>query len=199
MPTDPKSISTDPKSPKSNSRAPQPETARAPEPETASQAKPETHRLNGHGFSGFAARVSSAMGAGPAFLAAIIVIVVWAVTGPYFHFSDAWQLVINTSTTIITFLMVFLIQNTQNRDARALHLKLDEVIRALHTAHNEMIDIERLSDQELEHLTKHYEKIREASERRRLAGSQTVRGRGEGGEEEVAGRGEEPSRQKKAS
>ena len=196
MSTDPNSISTDPKSPKSNPRA--------PSPETASQAKQETRRPNGHGFSRFAACASSALGSSPAFLTAILVVILWGVTGPYFHFSDSWQLVINTSTTIITFLMVFLIQNTQNRDARALHLKLDEVIRALHTAHNEMIDIERLSDQELEHLAKHYEKIRQVSEHRRLTGSQTVRGsgeagEGEGGEEEVAGRVEEPNRQKKAS
>ena len=109
------------------------------------------------------------MGSSPMFSAALALIVIWGVTGPYFHFSDTWQLVINTATTVITFLMVFLIQNTQNRDARALHLKMDEVIRALHTARNEMIDIERLSDQELEHLSEHYEHIRKASEARKSA------------------------------
>jgi low affinity Fe/Cu permease len=82
------------------------------------------------------------------------------VLGPYFHYSDTWQLVINTATTIVTFLMVFLIQNTQNRDARALHLKMDEVIRATKLAHNEMINIEKLSDEELEELAKKFETIR---------------------------------------
>ena len=83
-----------------------------------------------------------------------------AVLGPYFHYSDTWQLVVNTATTIITFLMVFLIQNTQNRDARAIHLKLDEIIRSIQPARNEMIDIEKLSDEELEALSKKFEVIR---------------------------------------
>jgi low affinity Fe/Cu permease len=82
------------------------------------------------------------------FLIAVCSVVVWGLTGPYFHFSDSWQLIINTSTAIITFLMVFLIQNTQNRDARALQLKLDEIIRSIKPAHNEMINIEKLSDEE---------------------------------------------------
>ena len=90
----------------------------------------------------------------------MLVIIVWAVFGPYFHYSDTWQLVVNTATTIITFLMVFLIQNTQNRDARAIHLKLNEIIRSIQTAHNEMIDIENLSDEELATLSKKFEVIR---------------------------------------
>jgi low affinity Fe/Cu permease len=94
------------------------------------------------------------------FLIAVCSVVVWGLTGPYFHFSDSWQLIINTSTAIITFLMVFLIQNTQNRDARALQLKLDEIIRSIKPAHNEMINIEKLSDEELEELAKHYQQIR---------------------------------------
>src|SRR5438067_624221 len=85
----------------------------------------------------------------------------------FFHYSDTWQLVINTATTVITFLVVFLIQNTQNRDARALHLKLDEVIRAIRSARNEMISIEHLSDEELEGLTKHYDRLRAECEARR--------------------------------
>ena len=85
----------------------------------------------------------------------------WGLLGPHYHYSNTWQLVINTGTTIITFLMVFLIQNTQNRDARALHLKLDELIRSLHAAHNDMINIEKLSDEELAKLAKKYEAIRE--------------------------------------
>jgi low affinity Fe/Cu permease len=79
-----------------------------------------------HRFQAFAAKTAAVMGTRWAFLAALLIILVWAVTGPYFHYSDTWQLVINTATTVVTFLMVFLIQNTQNRDARAIHLKLDE-------------------------------------------------------------------------
>jgi len=95
------------------------------------------------------------------FASAILIMVIWGLTGPAFHYSDTWQLIINTATTVITFLIVFLIQNTQNRDARALHLKLDEVIRAIHSAHNEMINIEKLSDGELEQITRHYERLSE--------------------------------------
>jgi low affinity Fe/Cu permease len=94
-------------------------------------------------------------------------VVLWATLGPRFHYSDTWQLVINTGTTIVTFLMVFLIQNTQNRDARALHLKLDELIRSLHAAHNDMINIEKLSDAELAKLAKKYEAISKEFESRR--------------------------------
>jgi low affinity Fe/Cu permease len=93
-----------------------------------------------------------ATGTASAFLGATTIIFVWALTGPLFHFSDTWQLVINTSTTIVTFLMVFLIQNTQNRDGKALHLKLDELIRAVDGARNNLIDLDRLSDAELEEL-----------------------------------------------
>jgi low affinity Fe/Cu permease len=89
-----------------------------------------------------------------------IVIVVWAVVGPIFHYSDTWQLVINTGTTIVTFLMVFLIQNTQNRDARAINLKLNELIRAIDKARDQMIDIENLSDFELDELQATYETIK---------------------------------------
>jgi low affinity Fe/Cu permease len=101
------------------------------------------------------------------FLLALAGIIVWGATGPLFHFSDTWQLIVNTATTIVTFLMVFLIQNTQNRDARAIHLKLDEIIRSIHHAHNEMIDIEKLSDDELEGLAKQYERIREECDHRK--------------------------------
>src|SRR5438477_527909 len=80
------------------------------------------------------------------FLAALLVVLVWGATGPLFHFSDTWQLVINTGTTVVTFLMVFLIQNTQNRDNYALHLKLDELIRAVEGAHNSLLDIEELTE-----------------------------------------------------
>jgi len=98
-----------------------------------------------------------------------MVIVVWAAVGPIFHFSDTWQLVINTGTTIVTFLMVFLIQNTQNRDARAINLKLNELIRAIDKARNQMIDIENLSDLELDELHTNYENIKAEHSKRQLA------------------------------
>ncbi len=127
-------------------------------------SKPPTptaaNRDTNNSFSRFASKAAAFTGSSWVFLTAVGGVVAWGVTGPYFHYSDTWQLVINTSTTIITFLMVFLIQNTQNRDARALHLKLDEIIRSHHFAHNEMINIEKLSDAELEVLAHHYEQIR---------------------------------------
>lgn len=113
-------------------------------------------------FGRFAARASAWLGSKWAFAGAGAVIVVWALTGPVFHFSDTWQLVINTGTTIVTFLMVFLIQNTQNRDARAINLKLNELIRAIDKARDQMIDIENLSDLELDELQASYEKIKAA-------------------------------------
>ena len=118
-------------------------------------------------FGTMAAKAAGWVGSAWAFVFAVFTIILWGAAGPYFHYSDTWQLVINTATTVITFLVVFLIQNTQNRDARALHLKLDEVIRAIRSAHNEMISIEHLSDGELEGLTKHYERLRAECEARR--------------------------------
>lgn len=106
------------------------------------------------------------MGKPWAFLLATLSIVVWAVLGPTFGFSDTWQLVINTSTTIITFLMVFVIQNTQNRDTESLHLKLDELIRANRKARNEMINLEDLSDEELEKLHQDFRDLKEHYEDR---------------------------------
>ncbi len=97
-----------------------------------------------------------------------------ALTGPIFHYSDTWQLIINTGTTIVTFLMVFLIQNTQNRDARAIHLKLNELIHAVDKAKNQMIDVENLSDLELDELAKTYEKIRASAQDRRRARSRVA-------------------------
>ncbi len=107
-----------------------------------------------------ATTVAGWVGSPFAFVLAAFAVFVWGLLGPRHHYSDTWQLVINTGTTIVTFLMVFLIQNTQNRDARAIHLKLDELIRSVHSAHNEMIDIEKLSDEELGKLAKRYERIR---------------------------------------
>jgi low affinity Fe/Cu permease len=111
-------------------------------------------------FSRIATDTARWVGSPLAFLLACISVIIWGVLGPIYHYSDTWQLVINTATTILTFLIVFLIQNTQNRDAKALHLKLDEVIRSIHQAHNEMIDIENLSDKELDELKARYEQIR---------------------------------------
>jgi len=90
------------------------------------------------------------------FIIAVIIILIWAITGPLFKFSDTWQLVINTGTTIITFLMVFLIQNTQNRDTEAIQIKLDELIRAVANAHNALLDLEELDDAELDAIRKDY-------------------------------------------
>src|SRR5207247_7088096 len=98
-------------------------------------------------FRVFARHSSIALGTAWAFAGAVLVILVWVLTGPMFHFSDTWQLVINTATTIVTFLMVFLIQNTQNRDANAVQLKLDEVIRALTDARNQLVDMENIRGQ----------------------------------------------------
>jgi low affinity Fe/Cu permease len=121
----------------------------------------------GDRFGRFAAGASSWLGSKFAFLIAILVIVVWGVSGPVFHFSDTWQLVINTGTTIVTFMMVFLIQNTQNRDARAINLKLDELIRAIDKARDQMMNIEKLSDVDLDVLEDQFERIRAADKTRR--------------------------------
>lgn len=101
-----------------------------------------------------------------AFLLAMSVILVWAVSGPIFKFSDTWQLVINTGTTIVTFLMVFLIQNTQNRDAKAVNLKLDELIRAKRGARNTMVDLEDCTDEELDRIEAEFRRLRERASRR---------------------------------
>ena len=104
------------------------------------------------------------LGSAWAFSAAVLVILLWLVTGPVFHFSDTWQLIINTATTVITFLMVFLIQNTQNRDAKAMHLKLDELIRAVEGARNQLVDLENLSDEDLKKLEEQFQRTRERAE-----------------------------------
>jgi low affinity Fe/Cu permease len=116
-------------------------------------------------FRIFARRSSMMLGSAWAFAGAVLVIVVWLLTGPTFHFSDTWQLIINTATTVITFLMVFLIQNTQNRDAKAMHLKLDEIIRALKGARNQLVDLEDLSDEELKKLEEQFQRLRTKAER----------------------------------
>ena len=107
-------------------------------------------------FTRFAKRTALASGRPSAFFLAVLVIVTWAVTGPLFHYSDTWQLVINTGTTIVTFLMVFLIQSTQNKDAEATQVKLDELIRAVGHARNELLDLEELEESDLDELRKTY-------------------------------------------
>ena len=115
-------------------------------------------------FQRLANAASRATGRPLTFALAVAVVVAWAVTGPLFHFSDTWQLVINTGTTIVTFLMVFLIQNTQNRDSEAMHVKMDELIRALEGAHNALLDLEELGDTQLDAVRERYRKL--ASEAR---------------------------------
>jgi len=112
-------------------------------------------------FTRFAKWTARVTGRPPTFVGAVAVILAWAGTGPLFGFSDTWQLVINTGTTIVTFLMVFLIQNTQNRDAEAIQVKLDELIRAIAGAHNALLDLEELEEQDLDRIRAHYERLAE--------------------------------------
>lgn len=112
-------------------------------------------------FRKFAHRVANVVGAPGSFLVATLVIAVWALTGPLFHFSDTWQLVINTGTTIVTFLMVFVIQNSQNRDARAIHLKLDELLRAVGGARTGLVNLESLPDDKLLALQDEFERLQQ--------------------------------------
>ena len=114
-------------------------------------------------FTRAAKWASRAAGRPITFMIALAIILLWAITGPIFHFSDTWQLVINTGTTIITFLMVFLIQNTQNRDTEAIQIKLDELIRAVESAHNALLDLEELDDEELDSIRKDYLDLAQAA------------------------------------
>ena len=114
-------------------------------------------------FDRFAKWTSRTVGHPLTFAAAVLIIVVWSITGPIFGFSNTWQLAINTGTTIITFLMVFLIQNTQTRDGTAVQLKLDELIRAIEGAHNGLLDLEELSDEDLARLRAHFEALARVS------------------------------------
>jgi low affinity Fe/Cu permease len=132
------------------------------------------------GFHRFARGCARAAGRPTTFILAALIIIVWAASGPVFGFSNTWQLVINTGTTIVTFLMVFVIQNTQNRDSEAVHLKLDELLRATHGAHNAVLDIEELSEEELDRIKQCYSKLaREAAE-------DVLRGHSDFGTPEVA-------------
>lgn len=142
-------------------------------------------------FRRFSHWVAEAVGSPWSFLLAVTTVIAWAVTGPLFGYSDTWQLVINTATTIVTFLMVFLIQNTQNRDAKAIHLKLDELLRGVRGARTALVDLENLSDDELERLHRQFSRLgksernghgqaasaleREKTRRRRRSGQRTKR------------------------
>ena len=113
----------------------------------------------------FSLKATKATGTSRAFILAVAVVIIWLITGPFFHFSDTWQLVINTGTTIVTFLMVFLIQRTQNKDALAIHLKLNEIVAALEGASNRLIDIEDLTEKDIETLHAHYQKLVEMAKK----------------------------------
>ncbi len=142
------------------------------------RSNPQGSALEGNGrrggirswFRRFSQWVSQAAGTPWTFCLALLLIIVWGISGPVFHFSDTWQLVINTGTTIITFLMVFIIQNTQNRDGKAIQLKLDELIRTQTEARNRLIDLEQWEDEDLDGLQKQFDRIRR------------LRGRGHGNE-----------------
>jgi len=117
-------------------------------------------------FRKLAYKTSEVVGSAPAFLIALAVVVVWAITGPLFGYSDTWQLVINTGTTIVTFLMVFLIQHTQNRDAKILQLKIDELIRAVSAARTRLVGLEDLPDEEIERLEKEFQRLAKARQKK---------------------------------
>jgi low affinity Fe/Cu permease len=127
----------------------------------------KTHDAVRPAFQSFAVHASDVVGSHGAFLAAVLVIGIWAISGHLFDYSDTWQLWINTGTTIVTFLMVFLIQYTQNRDARAMHLKLDELLRAVHGARTEMVDLKNFSDEELARMERAFERLARFASRSR--------------------------------
>jgi low affinity Fe/Cu permease len=134
--------------------------AKRPAHEAQSQAQSERWT-----FSRLAQHASLLLGKSGAFAGACGIVLLWAVAGPFFGYSDTWQLVVNTGTTIVTFLMVFLVQNTQNRDARALHLKLDELLRSVKPARNKLIDLENCSDEEIEDMARQFQALREREKR----------------------------------
>jgi low affinity Fe/Cu permease len=125
---------------------------------------------NNWSFSEIARRAASGLGTPTAFMVACATIVLWALAGPVFGYTDTWQLIINTGTTIVTFLMVFLVQNTQNRDARALHLKMDELLRSVKDARNRLIDLENCSDEELDNIERQFHALKRREERKKASG-----------------------------
>ena len=142
------------------------------------KAPPAAGSPRGNGrFSRLARWTARAAGHPVAFALCVLTILFWGATGPFFRFSDTWQLVINTGTTIVTFLMVFLIQNTQNRDSEAMQLKLDEVLRATRHAQNSMMDIEELTEAELDELKRKYEELAERARKRKVGAGKGPEGR----------------------
>lgn len=131
---------------------------------------PTTAPAKRNTFESIASSVTKATGSTLAFVSAFLVVIIWATTGPFFHYSETWQLVINTGTTIITFLMVFLIQNTQNRDTEAIQVKLDELIRATHGAHNALLDLEELEEENLDAFKRKYQALAEQARRQLVLG-----------------------------
>ncbi|MEO7063526.1 MAG: low affinity iron permease family protein [Dokdonella sp.] len=149
-------------------------------------------------FKRFASGASRATGKPITFVLAALIVIVWAFSGPLFGYSDTWQLVINTGTTIITFLMVFLIQNTQNRDSEAMHVKMDEVIRALEGAHNGLLDLEELDDEKLDKIRQRYQKLAKKARAEVEAGGADIGcGDVDQDDDDVAGRAEPDADQKK--
>jgi low affinity Fe/Cu permease len=136
-------------------------------------AKKKSHK-SGNLLERFSRRVTVWSGSSWAFIGAFGVIIVWALTGPIFHYSDTWQLVINTGTTIVTFLMVFLIQRAQNKESLAVQLKLDEIVASLEGASNRLIDVEDLSEDEVENLRKHYQQLGKLLEGKEDRGSHSI-------------------------
>jgi len=141
------------------------------EPDSLAQAKRAVdEQPASHGwrvrelFHKFAQKTSAVVGTPWTFFIAVVIVAVWAVLGPRFHYSDTWQLIINTGTTIVTFLMVFLIQNTQNRDAKAIHLKLDELIRAKRGARNTLVDLQNCTEEELAEIEAEFKRLRERAQ-----------------------------------
>ncbi|HWD20461.1 MAG TPA: low affinity iron permease family protein [Verrucomicrobiae bacterium] len=138
--------------------------ARGKSDKSSAAARPDVFCVFRSGFRACCQGTAAITGSPWAFVTASLVIAVWLICGPFFHYSDTWQLIINTATTIITFLMVFLIQNTQNRDTKAIQLKLDELIRAVKGARNQFVNLENLTDDELTQLAEEFERVRRKAE-----------------------------------
>lgn len=129
---------------------------------------------NGHFFERMATRVTMITGSTPAIISAFALVIIWAATGPIFHYSESWQLVINTGTTIITFLMVFLIQKSQNKDALAIQLKLNELVAAHEMASNKLVDVENMTEDELKVIQKYYSRLREKNSKESMRHSRSI-------------------------
>jgi low affinity Fe/Cu permease len=132
-----------------------------------------THMRLNETFRAFSVAAANTMGTSWMFFVNLVLILIWVVAGPFFNYSDSWQLVVNTGTTVLTYLAVFLIQNTQNRDAKAIHLKLDELIKGVEGARTHLVNLENLTDDELDKLQKEFERLRNSKENRRVANVKT--------------------------